>query len=166
MPVIIVGASTQVGLSIVQELTQGSHKQFFRVVAATLKNEKPEKIERLRSLRCEMLEYSPDQMHSVEDFLKHHGIKAMILAGTSHDDTKEIKAWMDSGRRVRDSSYCAQTIGNRGLCSHALNSLCRHGTSYVCQKISRFGTLHYQQCAILHHPSIYTLRGHPPMERR
>ena len=98
---VITGATTQVGQELVQQLTQGDFKRFFKVVAAVRNNEPRDKLDKVKSFGCETFDYDASRMDQVEEFFKKHGIKALVVAGTARDDNaKEVKAWMDAGRRT------------------------------------------------------------------
>ena len=99
--VLVVGATSNVGCAIAQELGQGQYNKFFKVYGAVPNNESPEKRDCLKEHGCiEVLLYERTQIDLVRDYIGDRGIKAMVIAGTSeYDDSEELMAWIDAGRK-------------------------------------------------------------------
>jgi hypothetical protein len=103
--VLIVGATSRLGLSIYDELTQGQFSRMFRVFAAVPSNELQEKRERVRS--CEgVLEFDPFHLQSTENFINKNDIHAIVLTNTVLlDHTKVGRAWIDIARKANVSYF-------------------------------------------------------------
>ncbi len=104
--VLVVGATSQVGFAIVEELQQGSFARMFKVHAAVVPDESPAKLQKLKDLGVDYFPFDLRHMSQAEDFINKFEINALVLTNAAlMESTKAGRAWIDTGRRVSDDSF-------------------------------------------------------------
>jgi uncharacterized protein YbjT (DUF2867 family) len=105
--VLVVGATSQVGLAIIEELQQGPFARMFKVRAAVVPDEAPAKLQKLKDLGVEYFSFDLHHMTQAEDYINKFEINALVLTNAAlMENTKAGRAWIDTARRVRSSNRC------------------------------------------------------------
>lgn len=99
--VLIVNATTQVGLALTEELSRGKWNRMFKVTAAAIMNEKEQKMEKLKSFESKVLQFDPLKMLAVESYMRDNEVHVLVLTGsTSLDNIQMSKDWIDTAKKV------------------------------------------------------------------
>lgn len=105
--VLVVGATSQVGLAIVEELQQGSFARMFKVHAAVVPDESVSKLQKLKDLGVEYFPFDLRHMSQAEDYINKFDINALVLTNASlMENTKSGRAWIDTAKRVGSEALC------------------------------------------------------------